>query len=145
MEVSDVAPAYIVHFKGAFTEDLHRPKENTSLSWLKVATALDPRFKDLRCLPRAEREEVWRKLSEMLKDREPASPPSTERSESDDKAQSTDTTLVKDRAEPSVSMEACTVLYDLFGGLQNRPLAETQAYPILSTLQARGQVCVRLI
>ena len=123
MEVSDVDPAYIVRFKAAFTEDLTKRKANTNLSWLKVATALDPRFKDLRCLPRAEREEVWHKISEMLKDREPASQPSGEEmedeppkkkmtlllmgseSESDDEALSTDKTL--DRAEPSVSTETC--------------------------------------
>jgi len=59
MEASDVDPAYVVHFKAAFTEDLNIRKENTNMSWLKVATALDPGFKDLRCLPRAERDEVW--------------------------------------------------------------------------------------
>jgi len=58
MEASDVDPAYVVCFKPAFTEDVNRRKENTNMSWLKVTTALDPRFKDLRCLPRAEREEV---------------------------------------------------------------------------------------
>ena len=95
----------------------------TNMSWLKVATALDPRFKDLRCLPRAEREEVWQNLTEMLKDREPAPQSSTEEmeseppkkkmalllmeSESDDEAPSTDKTLDRYRAEPSVSIEAC--------------------------------------
>jgi len=53
MEASDVDPACVVGFKAAFTEDLNRQKENTNMSLLEVATALDPRFKDLRCLPRA--------------------------------------------------------------------------------------------
>jgi len=42
MEATDVDPAYVAHFKAAFTEDLNRRKENTNMSWLKVATALDP-------------------------------------------------------------------------------------------------------
>lgn len=95
------------------------------MAWLKVATALDPRFKDLRCLPRKEREEMWQKLSEILKDKELASHPSREEmepeppkkmmalrlmdSESDsyDEALSRDKTLDRYRAEPSVSIEAC--------------------------------------
>ena len=44
----------------------------------KVATSLDPRFKDLKCLPRAEREPVWAKLSELVKAEEPALQPSME-------------------------------------------------------------------
>ena len=39
---------------------------------LKVSTALDPGFKDLKCLPRAERDPVWAKLSELVKGVEPA-------------------------------------------------------------------------
>lgn len=34
-------------------------------SW-KVATVLDPRFKHLKCLARADREAVWRKLSVVM-------------------------------------------------------------------------------
>ena len=33
--------------------------------------ALDPTFKDLKCLPRPEREEVWKMLSDVLNNREP--------------------------------------------------------------------------
>ena len=65
MEISDVDPAYIVRLKAAFKGDLNTRKENTNLSWLKLATALDPRFKAPRCLPKAEREEVLQKLSQM--------------------------------------------------------------------------------
>jgi len=116
MEASDVDPAYVVCFTAAFTEDLNRQKENRNMSWLKVATAVESRFKDLRCLPRAEREEVWQKLT----DREPAPQPPTEEMESeppkkkmalllmesDDGAPSTAKTLDRYRAEPSVSIEA---------------------------------------
>jgi len=65
---------------------------------------------------------VWQKLSEMLKDREPAAPQSSTENiesetpkkkmalllmESDDEAPSTDKNLDSCRAEPSVSIEAC--------------------------------------
>ncbi|KAJ8404742.1 hypothetical protein AAFF_G00336050 [Aldrovandia affinis] len=119
------------------------------MSWLKVATALDPRFKDLKCLPRAEREEVWRTLSEMLKDGKPASQPSREEmepeppkkkkmalllmgseSESEDEAPS-DNTQDRYRVEPSVSIEACplqwwsahTVVYGKLAHIAQRYLA----------------------
>ncbi|XP_073696284.1 cytosolic phospholipase A2 gamma-like [Garra rufa] len=75
MKISDDDPAYIVRFKAAFTKDLNQRRENINLEWLKVATALDPRFKDLKCLPRAEREPVWAKLSELVKGEEPALQP----------------------------------------------------------------------
>lgn len=125
MEVSDVDPAYIVRFKAAFTKDLNRRKESSNLWWLKVATALDPRFKELRCLPKAERGEVWQKLSMMLKDGEPAPQTSGEEvepeppkkkmallvmgseSESDDEALSTDKCLERYKAEPYVSIDTC--------------------------------------
>ncbi|KAK7933666.1 hypothetical protein WMY93_004562 [Mugilogobius chulae] len=68
MEVSDVDPAYVVRFKAAFTKDLDKRKQNLNLAWLKVATALDPRFKDLKCLPRPERGEVWQTVSTMLRE-----------------------------------------------------------------------------
>lgn len=54
MEVSDVDPAYILHFKAAFTKDVNKRKENLNLAWLKAATAVDPWFKDLQCLLQAE-------------------------------------------------------------------------------------------
>lgn len=40
-----------------------------------MATALDPRFKDLKCLLRAEREPVWAKVSELVKGEKPALQP----------------------------------------------------------------------
>ncbi|KAI7800451.1 uncharacterized protein LOC130564312 [Triplophysa rosa] len=125
MEVSDVDPAYIVRFKGAFTKDLNRRRETSNLLWLKVATALDPRFKELRCLPKAERGEVWQKLNMMLKHGEPApqtfgeevepEPPKKKmallvmgsESESDDEALFTDTCLERYKAEPCISIDTC--------------------------------------
>ncbi|KAL7387932.1 hypothetical protein ABVT39_003945 [Epinephelus coioides] len=59
MEPSDDDPIYIVRFKKVFTTDLTQRKISTNLTWLKIATAFDPRFKDLKCLPKDERSEVW--------------------------------------------------------------------------------------
>ena len=89
-----------------------------------VSTTLDPRFKDIRCLPRAKRAEVWQKLSEILKDREPTPQASREdvkleppkkmvlllmgsESESDNEALSTYKTLGRYKAEPCVSIDTC--------------------------------------
>lgn len=56
----------------AMCSGLKRPSQ---LTFSKVATALDPRFKDLKCLPRPEREEVWR----LIKEESPQQPKKTAR------------------------------------------------------------------
>lgn len=67
MKVSDDDPAYIVRFKTAFDEDFtKRCKEDSNIEWLKLATALDPRFKTLSCLPKDERSQVWEVLEEKV-------------------------------------------------------------------------------
>lgn len=43
MEVTEDDPAYVIKFKGTFTEDMESRKEKTNITWLRVATALDPR------------------------------------------------------------------------------------------------------
>lgn len=43
MEVTEDDPAYMIKFKGTFTADLEVRKEKTNITWLRVATALDPR------------------------------------------------------------------------------------------------------
>lgn len=68
MKVSDEDSTYIVKFKTAFMKDLSERKAALNYDWLKMATVLDPRFKDLKCLPREEREAVWKKLAELLQD-----------------------------------------------------------------------------
>ena len=50
MEVTEDDPAYVVKFKTAFKTDLASRQENTNNEWLKIATALDPRFKALLVL-----------------------------------------------------------------------------------------------
>ncbi|KAG1948870.1 THAP domain-containing protein 11-like [Pimephales promelas] len=68
MEVSEDDPAYMIKFKETFTTDMDKRKEKTNTTWLRVATALDPRFKDLKCLSRTDRAEVWSSVmsSDML-------------------------------------------------------------------------------
>ncbi|CAM4421562.1 unnamed protein product [Caretta caretta] len=66
--VSDDDPAHVVCFKNTFTPDLTKHKEGTNVRFLKIVTALDPRFKNLKFLPKSERDEVWSTLSEVLKE-----------------------------------------------------------------------------
>lgn len=58
MDITDDDPADVVKFKTAFQKDLAARRANANETWFKVATALDPRFKDLKCLPRQQREQV---------------------------------------------------------------------------------------
>ncbi|XP_071375757.1 E3 SUMO-protein ligase ZBED1-like [Centroberyx affinis] len=119
MEASDDDPGYVLRFKVAFTTDLSKRKESTNVQWLKVATAVDPSFKDLQCLPRSEREEVWRLIKEETaqqankETREPE-PPKKKMSlllvasDSEDEGEAAaDTSVDRYRAEPSISMEVC--------------------------------------
>lgn len=45
MDVSDDDPAYVVRFKAAIKKDLSQRQDTLNHEWLRVATALDPRFK----------------------------------------------------------------------------------------------------
>lgn len=58
MEPTDEDPGYMIKFKTAFLKDLDARKANINIRWLKVATALDQRFKDLKSLHKNERDEV---------------------------------------------------------------------------------------
>ena len=66
MVVSDDDPAFAVRFKTAFTNDLDARLGNCNVSWLKLSTALDPRFKRLKCVPKAERGAVWTELQSLI-------------------------------------------------------------------------------
>lgn len=66
MEVSDEDPAYMVRFKTAFSKDLSQRQAALNHEWLKLATVLDPRFKDLKCLPKGERVGVLTSLEALL-------------------------------------------------------------------------------
>nr|XP_048699257.1 uncharacterized protein LOC125633676 [Caretta caretta] len=54
--------------KNTFTADFTKHKEGTNVRFLKIATALDPGFKNLKCLPKSERDKVWSMLSEVLEE-----------------------------------------------------------------------------
>ena len=122
MEVSEDDPTYLVKFKEAFTADMEQRKEKTNITWLKVATALDPRFKDLKCLSKPDRAEVWRSISALLREKRPAQPdqPATSEppkkrpalmlapdSSSDEKEDCIETCVDRYRAEPTIDMEDC--------------------------------------
>ena len=65
MTVSDEDPAYIVRFKTAFISDLSNRQQSMNMTWLRIATALDPRYKNLKCLPKQDRESVWSELHQV--------------------------------------------------------------------------------
>jgi hypothetical protein len=66
MAVHDDDPASIVRFKNAFVADLEQRKKNFNIAWLRIATALDPRFKNLKCLQKDKRDEVWQELQLLV-------------------------------------------------------------------------------
>lgn len=120
MEVSDEDPAYMVRFKTAFSKDLSQRQATLNHEWLKLATVLDPRFKDLKCLLKEEREGVWTSLEALLQaESKSATPEPTEEpakkkrlllcaseSDSDDDV-GPNRALSLYRAEPTISETDC--------------------------------------
>ncbi|XP_047243631.1 E3 SUMO-protein ligase ZBED1-like [Girardinichthys multiradiatus] len=127
MDITDDDPAYVVKFKNAFQRDLAARRADANETWFKLATALDPRFKDLKCLPREKREQVWTSLENMLQAAEPRREatlqPSTEYDEPAQKKRRSVLLLGSDsdseedgmmsgelqryRGEPSISIDDC--------------------------------------
>ncbi|KAI4892351.1 hypothetical protein NFI96_018662 [Prochilodus magdalenae] len=127
MEPSDDDPVYVVRFKTVFTTDLTKRKDTTNLTWLKIATALDPRFKDLKCLPKDERSEIWASLHNLMMAEMPAQQPSAEATETqpsknrrmsafllgssdtdtDEEEESIEQCLDRYKAECKMDMEGC--------------------------------------
>ena len=71
MEVAEDDPTYMAKYKDTFTKDMEeRNKKKINITWLRVATALDPRFKGLKCLSRPDRAEVWCSVSALLRERQ---------------------------------------------------------------------------
>uniref|UniRef100_A0AAV2K542 HAT C-terminal dimerisation domain-containing protein n=1 Tax=Knipowitschia caucasica TaxID=637954 RepID=A0AAV2K542_KNICA len=121
MEVSEEDPAYIVKFKDKFKDDLASRQEHLNHAWLKIATALDPRFKDLKSLPKTERDEVWTTLGAMVREKSPRRSQTSENgppkkkmtllllgsdSESEEEVQP-DRAIHRYRAEPTIDMTDC--------------------------------------
>ncbi|KAL2077895.1 hypothetical protein ACEWY4_025580 [Coilia grayii] len=113
-------------------------KESTNVQWLKMATALDPRFKDLKCLPRSEREAVWKSVKEESaqqpephRETEPDQPKKKMNllltaSDSEEEGDPTsDMTVDRYRSEPSISLEDCPLKWWS---------EHTAAYPSLAPL-----------
>ncbi|KAL1006608.1 hypothetical protein UPYG_G00074390 [Umbra pygmaea] len=127
MEPSDNDPVYVVRFKTFFTTDLAKRKDNTNLTWLNIATALDPRFKGLKCLSKAERSEVWASISNLVVGERPTQQPPSETTEeqppnkrrmsvfllgssdtdTDEEEESTEQRVECYKAEPKMDMEGC--------------------------------------
>lgn len=126
MERTEDDPAYVVKFKKDFTSDLSKRKDSTNLTWLKIATVIDPRFKDLKCLSKDERNEVWTSVSKLLmtetlgkqesKETTDQQTPNKRRisvllftsdSESDEVEESIEQCLNRYKAEPKMQMEGC--------------------------------------
>lgn len=123
METSEDDPTYVVKFKQTFSADMTTRKDKTNLTWLKISTALDPRFKDLKCLHRSERAEVWELIAGLLKEemhgQQPVEEPSSEPpnkmaallfasdSESDEEQDGVENDLARYRAEPVICKDEC--------------------------------------
>ena len=66
---SDDDPLYVTRFKTALTADLETRREVLLQSMhVKLSTALDPRFKQLKCIPKPEREPVWNFIKNTVKE-----------------------------------------------------------------------------
>uniref|UniRef100_A0AAV2KJU4 Uncharacterized protein n=1 Tax=Knipowitschia caucasica TaxID=637954 RepID=A0AAV2KJU4_KNICA len=123
MEVTEDDPSYMIKFKETFTADLEARKEKTNVTWLRVATALDPRFKDLKCLSKPDRVQVWDSVRALLQEMEkekPAQPdnqvtpePATKKpalllapeSSSDEEEDSIEKCLERYKGEPLIGIE----------------------------------------
>lgn len=105
-------------FKTAFLKDLSQRIAKLNHEWFKMATVLDPRFNDLKCPTRVEREEVWTSLEALLQGQskrdalDPTQEPAKMRSlllssvafesDSDDEVGCTRVLLSLYRAEPTI-------------------------------------------
>jgi hypothetical protein len=121
MEACDEDPAYVVRFKTKFTEDLASRQEQLNNAWLQIATVLDPRFKDLKCLPKTDREEVWNTLEGMLQQESPRKSSQTHDdgpprkkisllqmgSDSESEDEEVQPAIQRYRAEPTIQLEDC--------------------------------------
>lgn len=147
MESSDDDPAYVAKFKSTFKKDLETRKENANIAYLKIATALDPRFKDLKCIPRAERSEVWDSLTNLVKEQmvvaekpveEKTSEPPKKKlallaassdSDSENEDDSIENCVRRYRAEPTITAESCPLeWWSKHAGSHSRLASYAQKY-----------------
>ncbi|XP_047660338.1 myosin heavy chain, skeletal muscle-like isoform X2 [Tachysurus fulvidraco] len=125
MRVYDEDPAYVARFKTAFKKDLAERQAVMNNEWLKLSSALDPRFKDLKGLARGDIQQVWSSLEKILQKAEPSThtpQPSEENepakkrrilllgSESDSESEEenhVNNVLQNYRAQPTIEMDEC--------------------------------------
>lgn len=121
MEACDEDPAFVVRFKTKFKEDLASRQEKLNNAWLQIATVLDPCFKDLKCMPKTDREEVWTTLEGMLQQESPRrssqahddGPPRKKTSllqmgsDSESEDEEVQPAIQRYRAEPTINLEHC--------------------------------------
>ncbi|XP_038163415.1 zinc finger BED domain-containing protein 4-like [Cyprinodon tularosa] len=111
----DCRPIAVVEDKG-----LSQREDALNHRFLQVATALDPRFKDLKCLPRGERGEVWTSIEALVQQQpgratpERTEEPARKRSlllyNSDSESEDEDGpkgALARYKAEPTISERDC--------------------------------------
>jgi len=66
MEVHDDDPGYIIRFKKAFLKDFALRLENINgIQLLYIATALDPRYKTMRCVSQEKRDFTWKEIERL--------------------------------------------------------------------------------
>lgn len=63
-------------WKTVFTTYLKKERDSSNLKWLKISTALDPRSKNLKCIPRDDREDMRALLKNILNKERIAQQPS---------------------------------------------------------------------
>jgi len=67
MTVNDDDPGYIARFKEASVNDFsERVADMKSIAVLKIATALDPRYKNLKCLSDDAKEQTWSLIEQQI-------------------------------------------------------------------------------
>ncbi|KII69609.1 hypothetical protein RF11_10195 [Thelohanellus kitauei] len=66
MMVTDNDPALAIRFKTALINDFDTRLENFHMLCLKLSTSLDPFFKNLRCVPKCKRENIWLELHNLV-------------------------------------------------------------------------------
>lgn len=162
MKISDEDPAYIVRFKTAFCNDLEKRRSTCNNHWLKLATALDPRFKKLKCLQKEDRDSVWSdmktKVAQLISgkqqepDRSNTELPSKKAklfdysSDTDDETESTETdasvAVERYKSEPEVDQDICPLQWWLTHNASH-PLVATLAVKFLSS-PATTVPCERL-
>nr|XP_014267406.2 zinc finger BED domain-containing protein 1-like [Maylandia zebra] len=137
METSDDDPVYVLRFKKIFTTDLAQRRDSSNLTWLKIATALDPRFKDLKCLSKDERREVWASVHDLLMSETDAHQPSAQTTEEPSPKKSKMSICLlgspdSDKEEEEDAIDCCLNLY------KAEPKIDIGEYPLQWWLKREG-------